>query len=207
MPLALDADALPGTGAESPNVLVAPPANAAVADEIAKGPQQKERAFSPVVLNIGFLFALLISASCLAFSAVYLQKYLDITSGAVTSIIQQTTGQTVAMQVALSARLAVAKFSLLSCGVVAGLAFGFLGFGLFLLGIQGAMDAQVHNSTGGIQLVRVAPGTFVIVCAAILIGISVTHEIEFSAQQEPTGIPTRTRPAYSAPEIGHDAIP
>jgi hypothetical protein len=163
--------------------------------------------FSSKILNVGFVSAIFISAACFVFSAIYLHEYLSITSGAVDTIIRSTAGQPAAMQLALAARLAVAKYSLSSCGVVSGLAFGFLGFALFLLGIEGTMDAGGSNKLGSIQLARVAPGTFVLTCAAILIGISVTHRIDFDATEQyqaPTVQPAAT---YSVPEVGHDQIP
>jgi hypothetical protein len=113
--------------------------------------------FSPWILNLGFIFALIIAAICFAFSARYLDTYLSITSNSVDTIIQVTTGQPVAMQLALGARLAVAKYSLSSCGVVAGLAFGFLGFALFLLGIKGTMDAGGSYDKSSVQLVAASP--------------------------------------------------
>jgi hypothetical protein len=193
-----------------------------MAGEIAVPPTPQEPSASPApagdlsdkfsiwILNLGFLFALIISAICFVFSARYLDTYLAITSSSVDKIVQETAGQPLAMQLALAARLAVAKYSLSSCGVVAGLAFGFLGFALFLLGIKGAMDAQGSFDKSSIQLVRVAPGTFVLVCATILIGVSITHRIDFSSEQalplheSNSGNPTNPLPA---PQVGHDPIP
>lgn len=166
--------------------------------------------FSPWILNLGFLFALIIAAICFVFSARYLDTYLSITSNSVDTIIQETAGQPVAMQLALAARLAVAKYSLSSCGVVAGLAFGFLGLALFLLGIKGNMDAGGTYDKSSIQLGRVAPGTFVLICATILIGVSITHRIDFSSEQAlPLHENSSTNPAISlpAPQVGHDPIP
>lgn len=163
--------------------------------------------FSPTVLNIGFLFALVLSASCFTFSAFYLYKYLSITSTAVDSIIQEMRDVPASMQLALGARLAVAKYSLSSCGVVTGLAFGFLGFALFLLGIQGTMDVQAREGEKTVQLARVAPGTFVIICAAVLIGMSITHEIDFSVTGQYQAAPSARPTVYTAPEVGHDRIP
>jgi small basic protein len=165
------------------------------------------RKFSPAILNIGFLFALLVAAACLCFSAIYLYKYLSVTSTAVDSIVREMRDQPGSMQIALSARLAVAKYSLSSCGVVTGLAFGFLGFALFLLGIQGTMDVSADGGIKSLHLAKVAPGTFVIVCAALLIGISITHTIDFSVTGQYQSVGSARPTVYVAPEVGHDPIP
>jgi hypothetical protein len=167
--------------------------------------------FSSRVLDIGFLFALVLAGFCFAFAALYLYKYLNITSGAIDSIIAKTVDRAPVAQLAISGRLAVAKYSLSSCGIVCGLAFGFLGFALFLLGVRGEMNVKAEDSRRSLQLSRVAPGTFVIVCAAVLIGISVTHSIDFRAQgtypYEPGPVTSTEGPAgntYIPPEVVHD---
>lgn len=169
-----------------------------------------EHAFPPKLLRAGFTGALMLAAACFGFSAVYLYKYLVITSDAVDSIIKEVVIAPASLQMALSARLAVAKYSLLSCGVVTGLAFGFLGFALFLLGVQGNMDVKANQAGNSIQLARIAPGTFVILCAAVLAAISVTHRIDFdvsSRYEVPVQGQVSPPAIYPAPEVGHDKIP
>jgi hypothetical protein len=133
---------------------------------------------------------------------------LNSTDSAVDSLIQGNLVNPAVLHVAISAKLAIAKFSLLSCGVVAGLAFGFLGFALFLIGVRGDMDVKANNASAGIQIARIAPGAFVMLCAALLIGLAVTHNIDFSASGEysltPKAQPTNP---YSPPEVGKDRKP
>lgn len=84
------------------------------------------------------------------------------------------------VQAILAARADSGKFMLQSCGVVSGMAFGFLGFALFVLGIKGDMDATIGNSEHKVQLNRVAPGAAVMFAAAVLIGFCSTHEVKLS---------------------------
>jgi hypothetical protein len=51
------------------------------------------------------------------------------------------------------------KFLLQSYGVVSGVAFGVLGFALFLIGAKGDTDAAFDDSQHKVQLTRMAPGS------------------------------------------------
>jgi hypothetical protein len=79
----------------------------------------------------------------------------------------------------LNARLVMARIALLSCGLLAGLSFGFLGFSLFLIGIDGDSDVSGEHSDYKITLSRVSPGIIVLLAATILIGICATRETPF----------------------------
>jgi hypothetical protein len=84
------------------------------------------------------------------------------------------------LQPILLARAGLWKFILQSCGIISGVAFGFLGFGLFLLGAKGEMDASFADSQHKVQLTRMAPGSFVILIAAVLIGACSLNKVELS---------------------------
>jgi len=73
-------------------------------------------------------------------------------------------------------------------GIICGAAFGFLGFALFLLGAKGDMDAAFQDSQHKVQLERMAPGSFVIFIAAILIGVCSIHpvKLEFFPAVDPS---------------------
>jgi hypothetical protein len=79
----------------------------------------------------------------------------------------------------LNARLVMARIALLSCGLLAGLSFGFLGFSLFLIGIDGESDISGEHSDYKITLSRVSPGIIVLLAATILIGVCATRETPF----------------------------
>jgi hypothetical protein len=79
----------------------------------------------------------------------------------------------------LNARLVMARIALLSCGLLAGLSFGFLGFSLFLIGIDGESDISGEHSDYKITLSKVSPGIIVLLAATILIGVCATRETPF----------------------------
>jgi hypothetical protein len=77
--------------------------------------------------------------------------------------------------------LAVWEFALQSCGIMAGVVFGFLGLALFLLGIRGDINGQASVHGYSIRLNHMAPGTLVIVVSAVLICICATRHVGLSA--------------------------
>jgi hypothetical protein len=125
------------------------------------------------ILMWSFVTAVLLAIAGFAVVAIYLFSYLrhafDAFSPATMDQFAKMDSGT--MQSILVARAGLWKFILQSCGVIAGVAFGFLGFALFLLGAKGDMDAAFDDSQHKVQLTRMAPGSFVILIAAILIGI------------------------------------
>lgn len=136
--------------------------------------------FSRKILEIGFLTGLLLALACFGLSSYYLISFEQHANAAVTKALADSSGnlsahQIFATQFALGVHMYVAKVLLLSCGVFAGLSFGFLGFSLFLIGVEGAVDAQLETPSAlRLSVVKLAPGAFVIVCAAILIGVCAT---------------------------------
>lgn len=104
------------------------------------------------------------------------------------------------LQDVLLARAGIWKFVLQSCGIMAGAAFGFLGFALFLLGAKGDMDASFKDSSHQVQLSRMAPGSFVILIAAILVGICSLNKVDLAFNPDTTETKTVTPgAAVSAP--------
>lgn len=68
----------------------------------------------------------------------YLYRFQAVTQGSVLRVLSgQQRPEPGAFQVAVVAQMYLARVQLLSCGIFVGMAFGFLGFGLFLLGIKG----------------------------------------------------------------------
>lgn len=138
--------------------------------------------FPQYLLNIGFVFALLLSTVCLFLSAYYLFNFLTDTNDAMARLITGADGKLdpASLRVAITGRLAMARFALISCGMFVGIAFGFLGFALFLLGIRNEVDASAVHENFQIKFVRLSPGLLVILCATVLVGICVTRSIDFS---------------------------
>jgi len=102
---------------------------------------------------------------------------------------------------------------LLSCGVLAGVAFGFLGFALFLLGIKETMDVSFEADSYKANAARMSPGVFLIVVAAVLIGVCATRETPFNYSIEqtkstaPIATPTPNGTASTSPTPKSKASP
>jgi len=80
-------------------------------------------------------------------------------------------------------RLMLVKMTLLSCGVFVGLAMIGLGFSLFLIGVRGELDLVARKEGFLIKISRLAPGLFVLLCAAVLIAICVTYQFSISGAE------------------------
>jgi len=178
--------------------------------------------FDRKVVNLGFMTALLLAGICLVASAFYLYTYMKDTNASMESMLKWATsspipqeGQNAAtdvppeppspeiLKLAITARVTMARFTLLSCGVFVGLAFGFLGFALFLLGITNEMDATAEGEGYSIKLARLSPGVFVILCATVLIGVCMTRRTAFELTSAPEqhiseNTPHETPPPQSA---------
>jgi hypothetical protein len=153
--------------------------------------------FSKGVLNAGFVVGLVLATACLAIGAWYLIAYKDYASG-VSSMFRfdQISGDPAAQQAQAQARSAqlgvymyMGRMLLQSCGLAVGMAFGFLGFSLFLIGVQGSIDARAQAGGGvALDVARIAPGAFIMLCSTILVGICATQpipaEILFQGQVE-----------------------
>lgn len=159
--------------------------------------------FPQFLLNAGFALALVLSAACLILSAYYLFSYLKSTDVGLQNLISNVGGtiQPGTLEVAISARLAMARLALLSCGVFVGVSFGFLGFALFLLGIRKEMSVTGEYQNFKANFARLSPGLFIILCSTILIGVCVTRPIDWKydivetqAFPTPTATPTPVAP-------------
>ena len=164
--------------------------------------------FPQVLLNVGFICALLVAAACLVFSSWYLFTFLGATNAGIESLLQTAlrdpnTSPGV-IQLSILARTAMARFALLSCGVSVGMSFGFLGFALFLLGIKGEMDVSARHEDNRIKIARMAPGVFVILCATVLIGVCAAS---FRAEYEFRGGETGAIATEDKGAPGADTLP
>jgi hypothetical protein len=161
--------------------------------------------FSPKLLDIGFATALVLALACLALSGLYLFRFLTIANDGIERSVQTaiTSGATeTVQQLAINARIVMARLALLSCGAFVGMAFGFLGFGLFLLGVKGEMDVKGETGPYQLTVARMTPGVFVILCASILIGICVTRETPFDFSHEQRREPVAAASAPSGRTMG-----
>jgi hypothetical protein len=135
------------------------------------------------LFSLGFKAALLFALVSLLAAIVYMFVYLN----AVYRLVAPDTAPQI-----LALGVSMFKMVLLSCGVFVGLAFGFLGFCLFLIGIRDEMSVEGSHEQAVVKFARISPGVFVIVCATVLIGLCCTHNIE--TDSEFTSRPTSNAP-------------
>jgi hypothetical protein len=167
--------------------------------------------FPQPILNAGFIMALILSGLCLLLAGWYMMSFEYATSYAVNKVVESTIAPAPAkaslpetdsflqyqsrkekykyetLRLSFSIHMYISRILLLSCGVLVGLAFGFLGFGLFLVGVKGDVDADLEASDRyRLKLARLSPGLFVILCSTILIGVCATRSlpVDFSQKGE-----------------------
>lgn len=137
------------------------------------------------LFSIGFIFALVLALFCLSLSVIYMFQYLNSANTGITQVLdkiaaQQLKLETGQLETLINGRLVMARLGLLSCGVLTGVAFGFLGFALFLLGIKESMNVDFDTDTYRAKVARMSPGLFSIVVAAVLIGVCATRDTPFN---------------------------
>jgi hypothetical protein len=89
------------------------------------------------------------------------------------------TGNTANLSTVLGLHMAQNRMFLQSCGMVAGIFFAFLGLALFLVGIQGTVDATGEVKDHSANLKRLAPGGVILLASMIFVGVSAMHPIDF----------------------------
>lgn len=146
-----------------------------------------------LLFRVGFFAALVMSFVCLAFCVFYLVTYQQGTSVLLARMIEASKApelsetQQWALQLTSAGNVYTSKVMLQSCGIVAGIAFGFLGFCLFLMGIEGQIDATIEQAGAAkIDVTRLAPGAFILLMATILIGLCSTLRIPVKLDTQST---------------------
>lgn len=83
------------------------------------------------------------------------------------------------------------RMVLLSTGIFVAMSFGFLGFALFLIQAKGEIEGSLDYKSAKVNIVRMSPGIFVILCATIIIIFCATFRIDYSAkyQGDATNLP------------------
>jgi nitric oxide reductase large subunit len=154
-------------------------------------------AFTRKVLDAGFVTALALACGCLLFGAVYLYRFLESTNASLDRLLVSAASSAVSestLQLAIQGRTVMARIALQSCGVFVAMAFGFLGFGLFLIGAKGDMDLDARSEAYQVKLARMSPGIFVLLAATVLLALCITRETPFTyrsvAQPAGGGLPT-----------------
>lgn len=139
--------------------------------------------FPQKILNFGFRSAIVFAGLCLLATVVYLVYFLFSTSNAVQQILLQPgtdINSLLIKDIGIKSRLYMAGLSLTSCGIMVGMSFGFLGFGLFLIGIRDVTNASMEMEEKlKVKLVNISPGLLLLLSATVLVGVCATHNIPF----------------------------
>jgi hypothetical protein len=159
-------------------------------------------AFPQVLLNVGFGFALALSVACLILSGVYLFRFLESTNTGIEQVMTRVNDKlpSGSMEMAVNGRLVMARVGLLSCGVSAGLSFGFLGFALVLVGVKKEIDMDAQYGDFKVSFARLTPGVLVLLISAVLIGVCVTHRTNFWYEHSLVEAPNTNSPGSEKKE-------
>ena len=120
------------------------------------------------------------AALCMVFIILYIFSYsLDSTLSFERHFDSYASGNTANLPTLLGFHMAQNRVFQQSCGMVAGLFFAFVGLALFLVGIQGTLDAngQVTDYAGSVK--RLIPGGVILVASMIFVGASAMHPVDF----------------------------
>jgi hypothetical protein len=121
------------------------------------------------------------AAVCMIFTILYVFSYsLDSTLSFERHFDSYlATGNTSNLSTVLGLHMAQNRMFLQSCGMVAGIFFAFLGLALFLVGIQGTVDATGEVKDYSASAKRLAPGGIILLASMIFVGVSAMHPIDF----------------------------
>ena len=121
------------------------------------------------------------AALCMVFIILYIFSYsLDSTLSFERHFDSYASGNTANLPTVLGFHTAQNRMFQQSCGMVAGLFFAFVGLALFLVGIQGTLDAngQVRDYAGSVK--RLVPGGVILLASMIFVGASAMHPVDFA---------------------------
>jgi hypothetical protein len=133
------------------------------------------------LIRYSVFVALGCAALCMIFTVVYVFSYsLDSTLSFERHFDSYVaSGNANNLSTVLGLHMAQNRMFLQSCGMVAGIFFAFLGLALFLLGIQGTLDANGQIKDYSASAKRLAPGGVILLASMIFVGVSAMHPIEF----------------------------
>ncbi|MEM8511673.1 hypothetical protein RCH14_000964 [Massilia sp. MP_M2] len=140
--------------------------------------------FSEKILNVGFIAALVLAGVAFCLAGFYLIEFAASTQQAVALVLKAAQGKqsmgvanVELMQNALGVLAYVARVLLISCGMFVGLAFGFLGFALFLVGAGGSSDISGEFRGVKATISALAPGTLALLAATVLVVVCVNRPL------------------------------
>ena len=101
------------------------------------------------------------------------------------------------------------RMVLLSTAIFIAMSFGFLGFALFLIQAKGEIEGSLDYHNVKVNIARMSPGVFVILCATIIIIFSITFKIEYKQQSgkiDYAGIPMTGGPDDILPDDPEETL-
>jgi cytochrome c biogenesis protein CcdA len=120
------------------------------------------------------------AALCMVFIILYIFSYsLDSTLSFERHFDSYASGNTANLPTVLGFHTAQNRMFQQSCGMVAGLFFAFVGLALFLVGIQGTLDANGQVRDYAASAKRLIPGGVILVASMIFVGVSAMRPIDF----------------------------
>jgi hypothetical protein len=133
------------------------------------------------LIRYSVFVALGCAAVCMIFTILYVFSYsLDSTLSFERHFDSYlAAGNTANLPTVLGLHMAQNRMFLQSCGMVAGIFFAFLGLALFLVGIQGTIDASGQLKDYSTSVRRLAPGGIILLASMIFVGVSAMHPIDF----------------------------
>lgn len=72
------------------------------------------------------------------------------------------------------------RMVLLSTAIFVAMAFGFLGFALFLIQAHGEVSGSIEYKDSKVNIARMSPGIFVVLCATVIIIFALNVKISYS---------------------------
>jgi len=147
-----------------------------------------QQSLDKALLRKGFNASIGIAGLCLFSGVGYLVYFLSISSGMLKRVMGGAGGKPIALtgnefQAVVQASLYTSAIGLLSCALFIGLAFGLLGFCLFLIGANGSIDATLDApQKSKVQVTGMSAGAFIILCACLLIGFCATSRPKLSTR-------------------------
>ena len=100
----------------------------------------------------------------------------------------------------LGLHMAQNRMFLQSCGMVAGIFFAFLGLALFLVGIQGSIDATGKVTDYSNSMKRLAPGGIILLASMVFVGVSAMHPIDLKIGPTPASASPASAAAQPPPQ-------
>lgn len=157
------------------------------------------------VLNCGFASALVLSFTAFIAVAVHLYRLQTMLEPSAAAVAPS---DMFLANLNMGARLITSKMAMLAGGMMSGAALAFLGLALFLIGIRSAMNVDASGKKYQATLTQVTPGTLIILCSLLLIGICATRSFQATTdyqsplQQDPPNESANAREEPTDPAQG-----